>query len=270
MKIYLFQDIVCLFFHCKCVYFSEGLFHFPQTNIDNIIFLYFFLFTTITLALISSGSYLVLLLKCPIATLSSTLGDFVDEEENYFIRWHNIPPMLANVDGSWSLFQKKIKVQWYFLSFLNTDSTGSQEPSPGRIKTHLPCVVYAVAVDVLVTQRARTSAVMVVTYLSRSILGFWRQKVFITIQLSFMYAHLTWTCSGVLRFKCAVSEPKSFIADCHNATRVTPLTLSQCTLAGPVYTGMPLECHWLTQCTLGYHWKNLVETAPHWNATGET
>ena len=48
------------------------------------------------------------------------------------------------------------------------------------------------------------------------------------------------------------------------------LTLSQCTLAGPVYTGMPLECHWLTQCTLEHHWKNLVETAPHWNATGES
>ena len=76
------------------------------------------------------------------------------------------------------------------------------------------------------------------------------------------------------------------------------LTLSQCTLAGPVYTGMPLECHWLTQCTLRYHWatqpilvgytgtpleklswnsptlechwRNLVETAPHWDATGET
>ena len=32
------------------------------------------------------------------------------------------------------------------------------------------------------------------------------------------------------------------------------LTLSQWTLAGPVYIGMPLECHWLTQCTLGYHW----------------
>ena len=54
-------------------------------------------------------------------------------------------------------------------------------------------------------------------------------------------------------------------------------TLSQCTLLGPVYIGMPLECHWLTQCTLGYHWatqrilakKNLVETAPHWYATGE-
>ena len=53
-------------------------------------------------------------------------------------------------------------------------------------------------------------------------------------------------------------------------TNLTSLTLSQCTLAGPVYTGMLLECHWLTQCTLGYHWKNLVETVPHWNATGET
>ena len=70
------------------------------------------------------------------------------------------------------------------------------------------------------------------------------------------------------------------------------LTLSQCTLAGPVYTGMPLKCHWLTQCPLGYHWatqrilagytgtplgklswnrptlechwRNLVESAPHW------
>ena len=66
----------------------------------------------------------------------------------------------------------------------------------------------------------------------------------------------------------------------------------------PVYTGMPLGCHWLTQCTLGYHWatqpilagytgtpleklswnsptlechwRNLVESAPHWDATGET
>ena len=59
-----------------------------------------------------------------------------------------------------------------------------------------------------------------------------------------------------------------------------------------------LECHWLTQCTMGYHWacqrilagytgtplerlswnsptlechwRNLVESAPHWDATGET
>ena len=44
--------------------------------------------------------------------------------------------------------------------------------------------------------------------------------------------------------------------DLHSSDRgvVISLTLSQCTLAGPVYTGMPLECHWLTQCTLGYHW----------------
>ena len=61
---------------------------------------------------------------------------------------------------------------------------------------------------------------------------------------------------------------------------------------------MPLECHWLTQCTLEYHWathwilagytgipleklswnnptlechwRNLVESAPHWEATGKT
>ena len=77
-----------------------------------------------------------------------------------------------------------------------------------------------------------------------------------------------------------------------------PPTLSQYTLVGPVYTGMPLECHLLTQCTPEYHWatqrilaedtgttleklswnsptlecqwRNLVETNPHWDATGET
>ena len=66
--------------------------------------------------------------------------------------------------------------------------------------------------------------------------------------------------------------------------QVTSLTLSQCTLAGPVYIGMPLECHWLIQCTLGYHWatqgilagytgtplEKLSWNSPHWNATGET
>ena len=40
------------------------------------------------------------------------------------------------------------------------------------------------------------------------------------------------------------------------------LTLSQCTLAGPVYTGMPLECHWLSQCTLGHHW--VTRQIPVW------
>ena len=65
---------------------------------------------------------------------------------------------------------------------------------------------------------------------------------------------------------------------------IRSLTLSQCTLAGSVYTGMPLECHWLTQCTLGYHLatqrilagytgtplEKLSWNSPRWNATGET
>ena len=60
---------------------------------------------------------------------------------------------------------------------------------------------------------------------------------------------------------------------------VTSLTLSQCTLADPMSTGMPLECHWLTQCTLEYHWatqriiagytgtppEKLCWNSPHWN-----
>ena len=78
---------------------------------------------------------------------------------------------------------------------------------------------------------------------------------------------------------------------CHNLHAVVtalccyiPLTMSQCTLAGSVYTGMQLECHWLPsvhrdttgwpseylQGTLEHHWKNSVETAPHWNDTGES
>ena len=46
------------------------------------------------------------------------------------------------------------------------------------------------------------------------------------------------------------------------------LTPSQCTVAGPVYTGMPLECHWLIQCTLGYHWA--TQWILQWNTTGKT
>ena len=51
-------------------------------------------------------------------------------------------------------------------------------------------------------------------------------------------------------------------------------------LAGPVYTGMPLVDplypgiplgHPANTCrVLEHHWKNLVESAPHWDATGET
>ena len=80
--------------------------------------------------------------------------------------------------------------------------------------------------------------------------------------------------------------------------RIVTLTLSQCTLAGPLYIGMPLECHWLTQCTLGYHlayrrilagytgtpleknswscptlgchWRNFNFCSLHWNTTGGT
>ena len=64
---------------------------------------------------------------------------------------------------------------------------------------------------------------------------------------------------------------------------VNALTLSQCTLAGPVYIGMPLEFHWLTQCALGYLWatqrilagytgtplEKLSWNSPRWNVTGE-
>ena len=65
---------------------------------------------------------------------------------------------------------------------------------------------------------------------------------------------------------------------------VPPFTLCQCILAAPMYTAMPLKCHWSTQCALGHHWatqrmlqgtlehhwKNVVETALHWNNTEET
>ena len=96
-------------------------------------------------------------------------------------------------------------------------------------------------------------------------------------------------CVGPLQGRWLLHWPDIWLQWCvptlTTPTRNVPaLTLSQCTLAGPVYTGMPLEFHWLTQCTLGYHWatqrilagytgtpwKNLVETAPRWNATGET
>ena len=98
------------------------------------------------------------------------------------------------------------------------------------------------------------------------------------------------------------NEMIAYRKNCYSNFQLTKknisLTLSQCTLAGPVYTGMPLDCHWLTQCTLRYHWatqrilagytgtpleklswnsptlerhwRNLVETAPHWDATEET
>ena len=53
--------------------------------------------------------------------------------------------------------------------------------------------------------------------------------------------------------------------------------LVQCTLechwnatGDPVYTGTPLEKLSWNSPTLECHWRNLVESAPHWDATGET
>ena len=41
-------------------------------------------------------------------------------------------------------------------------------------------------------------------------------------------------------------------------------------LVDPVYTGIPLEKLSWNSSTLECHWRNLVESAPHWDATGET
>ena len=96
------------------------------------------------------------------------------------------------------------------------------------------------------------------------------------------YFHATYFISGA--HGLLKSLHNHLITTRRNGGMSLPLTLSQCTLAGPVYTGMPLECHWLTQCTLGYHWatqrilagytgtplEKLSWNSPHWNATGET
>ena len=62
--------------------------------------------------------------------------------------------------------------------------------------------------------------------------------------------------------------------------KIITLTLSQCTLAGPVYTGMPLADSVYTGIPLddpanivghtGTPLEKLNETVPLWNATGET
>ena len=53
---------------------------------------------------------------------------------------------------------------------------------------------------------------------------------------------------------CRWPGAKQVIGNQRAISIMTTLILSQCTLAGRVYTGMPLECHWLTPVTLGYHW----------------
>ena len=51
-----------------------------------------------------------------------------------------------------------------------------------------------------------------------------------------------------------------------------PLALCQCTLAGPVCTGMPLECHWLSETVYtGIPLGDPANTCRvHWNTTGKT
>ena len=34
-------------------------------------------------------------------------------------------------------------------------------------------------------------------------------------------------------------------------------------------TVMPLECHWWTQCSLGYHWATQRNSRVHWDTTGK-
>ena len=105
-------------------------------------------------------------------------------------------------------------------------------------------------------------------------------------------------CAQKSRNALSVGISSSTAANVQHQWQMETLTLNQCTLAGPMYTGVPLECHWLTQCTLGYHWvaqpklagytgtplenlnwnsstlgchcRNVVETAPHWDTTGQT
>ena len=103
------------------------------------------------------------------------------------------------------------------------------------------------------------------------------------IMLNVGLIHYNWWC-----FSCTFSVTRrhwsTFFRNSMQKLVDPSLTLSQCTLAGPMYTGMPLECHWLTQCTLGHHWatqqilarytgtplEKLSWKSPHWNAIGET
>ena len=120
---------------------------------------------------------------------------------------------------------------------------------------------------------------------------------YVGINASIYKAHDVWCCQEINNMYIVRFIWMAILKYCW-ICKITTLTLNQCTLAGPVYTGIPLECHWLTQCTLGYHWatqrilagytgtpleklnwnsftlechwRNLVQFAPHWDATGET
>ena len=61
-------------------------------------------------------------------------------------------------------------------------------------------------------------------------------------------------CSSQIGFDKCQFRRRKYIFPCIQWKQNITLTLSQCTLAVPGYNGIPLKCHWLTQCTLGYLW----------------
>ena len=91
--------------------------------------------------------------------------------------------------------------------------------------------------------------------------------------------HLAWWLQADNRFINVMSRTSRLHDVCINRFLIL-LTLSQCTLAGPmyigmpmvdpVYTGIPLEKLSWNSPTLECHLRNLVESAPHWDAIGET
>ena len=84
--------------------------------------------------------------------------------------------------------------------------------------------------------------------------------------------------SYFMQLWCLLGTSQPIIHVKHCVVRYTivviALTLSQCTLehqrilAG--YTGTPLEKLSWNSPTMECHWRNLVESTPHWDATGET
>ena len=72
--------------------------------------------------------------------------------------------------------------------------------------------------------------------------------------LRYGWKYYTWTTLADAITQWYYSGNPELICTIGTHQKTTALPLSQCTIAGPVCTVMPLECHWLTQCTLGYHW----------------
>ena len=136
---------------------------------------------------------------------------------------------------------------------------------------------------------------MHLSYRASQVLSLWQKT-----QQTQVFSHRQRLCWACIRRYGIKFDPMGETSheECLLSMSLLTLILSQCALAGTVNTGMPLECHWLTQCTLGYHWatqwilagytgtpleklssnsptlechwRNLVEAASRWYATGET